>query len=716
VRDKLLGKDNHDIDIALDNVTGKQFAETVNEYLRSTGHRTSSVAVIQANPEQSKHLETATTRVFDMWIDFVNLRAEVYDPGSRIPRMTFGTAVQDAERRDFTVNALFYNVTTNEIEDMTGSGVDDLAAGLLRTPLDPHVTFLDDPLRVMRAVRFASRFGFHMVAPLRAAAQNPEVLAALRHKVSRERVGNETDLMLAGPRPLSSARVLHAFGLVDILTLTSADDAAAAAAQSADAAPGGAAAAAGAPDGAAASRRRSGSPPKGGKGGADASAGGAGSRAAAPGFDAAVPRYVGHLLLPPLPLGSAAPSAEERARLLASSLHLSAETASEAAAAGEGSHVWMGAVPESWRDVSFRLVGGLHAALRLSPALLQLLRTVPDPSAAAAIAAAAAGAGAAAAGGPVSASPTHADHSPAALDEPEPLTAAAAGGSSAMDVDGTSTAAWPYVSHDHLNSPPRASAAALVDVAAGAAAGDAAAVDGAAKAGALGPETQSDALQGSGIAGDVKRALLYATLIMPLATVHITRRSGKLESLAFEVLGVRLKRKHDHAEEAVAIQEGARLLMPQVSSPAPDRLQVGLALRNACKAWWPAALVLSAAMHITPLLDAAPADDRVPAIAPHFAGAAQAIVDAHVAFAARIRDEWALDGCWAAKPLLDGKAIMTSLGVKGPAMKPVIDELVAFQLLHPHETPDSALTHLRVWQAGGPSAAAGAAGGAGGSA
>lgn len=107
VRDKLLGKDNHDIDIALDNVTGRQFADTLNNFLRESGFRTSTVAVIQANPEQSKHLETATTRVFDMWIDFVNLRAEVYDPGSRIPRMTFGTAVQVRPAATFLALAVF---------------------------------------------------------------------------------------------------------------------------------------------------------------------------------------------------------------------------------------------------------------------------------------------------------------------------------------------------------------------------------------------------------------------------------------------------------------------------------------------------------------------------------------------------------------------------------------------------------------------------------
>jgi len=74
--------------------------------------------------------------------------------------MTFGTPEQDALRRDFTLNALFFNAHTRRIEDFTGRGWDDLRAGVLRTPLEPRVTLLDDPLRALRGVRFASRYGF----------------------------------------------------------------------------------------------------------------------------------------------------------------------------------------------------------------------------------------------------------------------------------------------------------------------------------------------------------------------------------------------------------------------------------------------------------------------------------------------------------------------------------------------------------------------------
>ncbi|CAM9980247.1 unnamed protein product, partial [Hapterophycus canaliculatus] len=78
VRDKLLGLENEDIDIALDNCTGVAFAEMVNAYLKSQGQDEGKVAVIEANPEQSKHLETARMKVMGTWVDLVNLRTEVY--------------------------------------------------------------------------------------------------------------------------------------------------------------------------------------------------------------------------------------------------------------------------------------------------------------------------------------------------------------------------------------------------------------------------------------------------------------------------------------------------------------------------------------------------------------------------------------------------------------------------------------------------------------
>ena len=213
VRDKLLGKTSPDIDIALDDILGAAFAEHVNAYLADQGQTTHGVGVIQSNPDQSKHLETARMRIQDVWIDLVNLRSEDYAQDSRIPEMTFGTPEQDALRRDLTINALFYNLHTKAVEDFTGRGLADLDAGRICTPLPPRETFLDDPLRALRAVRFAARFGFVVVPDLLAASADPEVLAALDTKVSRERVGTEIVGMCEGPDPTRAMELLHEAGL-----------------------------------------------------------------------------------------------------------------------------------------------------------------------------------------------------------------------------------------------------------------------------------------------------------------------------------------------------------------------------------------------------------------------------------------------------------------------------------------------------------------------
>ena len=148
VRDKLLGKDSVDIDIALDDLLGTQFAEHLSAYLQSQGQKTGRIAVVQANPEKSKHLETAKVKINDLEVDLVNLRSETYvsDAAHRIPEMTFGTPQQDAFRRDFTFNSMFYNINTGVVEDFTGKGKQDLADGIVRTPLQPKETFMDGML------------------------------------------------------------------------------------------------------------------------------------------------------------------------------------------------------------------------------------------------------------------------------------------------------------------------------------------------------------------------------------------------------------------------------------------------------------------------------------------------------------------------------------------------------------------------------------------
>lgn len=87
----------------------------------------------------------------------------------------FGTPVEDALRRDACVNALFYNLHTRKVEDFTKRGLEDMEKKLLRTPLPPFETFADDPLRVLRLIRFASRLSFTIVPEAIEAMKSPEI-------------------------------------------------------------------------------------------------------------------------------------------------------------------------------------------------------------------------------------------------------------------------------------------------------------------------------------------------------------------------------------------------------------------------------------------------------------------------------------------------------------------------------------------------------------
>ena len=208
VRDKLLGLQSDDIDFALDTLTGAQFASSVSSYLLSSGQgRPSSVGTIRSNPEQSKHLETATFVLDGISIDANRFRDEIYHAGSRIPEVKQSTALEDAQRRDFTINALFYNIHTQCVEDLIG-GMADIQARRIRTPTSAAVTFRDDPLRVLRAARFAARFGYSVDVEVSEAAASSAVHSDLRLKVTRERVGIELRKMFGKGRTATRAMTL----------------------------------------------------------------------------------------------------------------------------------------------------------------------------------------------------------------------------------------------------------------------------------------------------------------------------------------------------------------------------------------------------------------------------------------------------------------------------------------------------------------------------
>ncbi|KAF1733950.1 CCA tRNA nucleotidyltransferase, mitochondrial [Beauveria bassiana] len=221
VRDKLLGSASHDIDVAINSMTGGQFTAHLREHCQRpdviAAHGLvdgdiGSPHTVARQPEKSKHLETAILRLFGLDLDFVNLRKETYADDSRNPQMEFGTAEEDALRRDATINALFYNLNTEEVEDFTG-GLADMEKRIIRTPLEPLQTFKDDPLRVLRLVRFSSRLDFSIDEGTRKFMADTSVLDALKAKISRERVGQELEKMLQDKHPRLALQLIDDIGL-----------------------------------------------------------------------------------------------------------------------------------------------------------------------------------------------------------------------------------------------------------------------------------------------------------------------------------------------------------------------------------------------------------------------------------------------------------------------------------------------------------------------
>ncbi|MBK6856057.1 MAG: CCA tRNA nucleotidyltransferase [Microthrixaceae bacterium] len=161
---------------------------------------------------QGERFGTIGLRIAGRDYEITTFRAESYEPDSRKPEVSFGDSIEtDLSRRDFTVNAMALAVPEPELLDPFG-GAADLAAGLLRTPLDPEVSFVDDPLRMLRAARFIAGYGLE---------PTPELVEAVRANASRleivsaERIRDELDKLLVTPDPSAGLWFAVDTGLAD---------------------------------------------------------------------------------------------------------------------------------------------------------------------------------------------------------------------------------------------------------------------------------------------------------------------------------------------------------------------------------------------------------------------------------------------------------------------------------------------------------------------
>ena len=151
---------------------------------------------------------TAMLKVFDLEVEFVGARKESYSEDSRNPEVEQGTLEDDQNRRDFTINALALQLNTSEFGKLLDpfDGLQDLEKKLLRTPQDPEITFSDDPLRMMRAIRFATQLNFEIkYQSLKAIHDN----AARIDIVSKERIVTELNKILEAKKPSIGFKLLH---------------------------------------------------------------------------------------------------------------------------------------------------------------------------------------------------------------------------------------------------------------------------------------------------------------------------------------------------------------------------------------------------------------------------------------------------------------------------------------------------------------------------
>lgn len=200
VRDLLLERPCKDIDF-VSNSDGIALARATAE----------SLGVKEVNI--FKNFGTAMFRLDDLDIEFVGARKESYDPGSRKPFVSPGSLEDDQNRRDFTINALAISLQEENYGELIDPfhGLEDLEHGILRTPLDPDITYSDDPLRMMRAIRFASQLGFTIEKKsLESIARNCERIGI----VSMERVSTELNKIILSPKPSVGFKLLFNTGLL----------------------------------------------------------------------------------------------------------------------------------------------------------------------------------------------------------------------------------------------------------------------------------------------------------------------------------------------------------------------------------------------------------------------------------------------------------------------------------------------------------------------
>ncbi len=204
VRDLLLNRHSKDIDFVVVG-SGPAFAAQVGAAFGKG-----------ATTRYYKNFGTAVVKYKDFELEFVGARKESYRKNSRKPIVENGTLEDDRNRRDFTINALSISLNKNDFGKLYDpfNGLQDLQDRIIRTPLDPDITFTDDPLRMLRGIRFATQLNF---------AIEPETFAAIKRNknrisiVSKERIIDELNKIVMAQKPSMGFKLLDETGLLKII-------------------------------------------------------------------------------------------------------------------------------------------------------------------------------------------------------------------------------------------------------------------------------------------------------------------------------------------------------------------------------------------------------------------------------------------------------------------------------------------------------------------